>query len=279
MKRRNRILFFIFAFSACFDSFYAKKTDNDILVLKSGQARIESEIDEKAVSENYDFNTIAPIYDGIGDFDEFSKNKYRVMWILKEAYDDEKDGKPAGGGWFITGGNSSGDFDYVSKSWQRIAQTTYAIQKNEKDFSKLPKIESSLKGDSEYGRLLKSIIYINTNKMPGLTTSDNYDIQQKFYIWKPILKEQIQLYKPDIVIFGGTYEFYKYSFSDIFGEKSATPYEIEKFKNKACHGAFVGKNNRLYIDAYHPGYFMINQKDYFNGIIEIVEKWKSSKIK
>lgn len=258
-------------------------------ILRTKQYEIRRKIDERSKElekldkEKYDGlygnNQVAPIYDGVCDFDQFSKNKYRIMWILKEAYDDVKDGKAFGGGWFITDGNDSGDFDYVSGTWKRIAQVSYGIQNKEKKFEKLPKVNSRIRGDSEYGKLLKSIVYINTNKMPGLTTSSNYTIQKNFYFWKSILKEQAQLYKPDVVIFGGTYDFYQYNFSEVFGVNPASPGDMQKYKNAACKGAFVDSNNCLYIDAYHPGYFILSDEEYFNGIMEIVKKWKNKKIK
>lgn len=158
-------------------------------------------------------------------------------------------------------------------------QVTYGIQKKETDFSKLPPIKKDVQGDSEYGKIFKSIIYINTNKMPGPKTSKDSDIQQKFFVWKPILKEQIELYDFDIVIFGGTYKFYEHDFSDIFKVKPPSSSKIEKFKNKACHGAFVDKDNKLYIDAYHPSYWTVKDEAYFNGIIEIVKKWEKKKMK
>lgn len=89
MKRQLKNIFtFLLISSAFFFSFSAKKNDIDINTLKSKQKKILSKIESKAINEDYDPKKIEPIEDGICNFEEFKKNKYRIMWILKEGYDD-----------------------------------------------------------------------------------------------------------------------------------------------------------------------------------------------
>jgi len=60
------------------------------------------EIDE-IVKSRYPYNQeldISPICDGIINIEQYLKSKYKILWILKEPYDEfDKDGKPCGGGW------------------------------------------------------------------------------------------------------------------------------------------------------------------------------------
>jgi len=45
---------------------------------------------------------IEPIYDGVYDVEKYLASSPRIMWILKEPYDDfTSEGKPTGGGWAI----------------------------------------------------------------------------------------------------------------------------------------------------------------------------------
>ncbi len=56
---------------------------------------------ERAIWDNYiDENDKAePIIDGIVDISGYLQSKPKILWILKEPYDDEEGGIASGGGW------------------------------------------------------------------------------------------------------------------------------------------------------------------------------------
>lgn len=224
-----------------------------------------------------------PITDGVADINEFIKRNYKVMFILKEGYDyfDEY-GYPAGGGWMMTAGDENGNYpNGVSLTWRRILQIAYGIFNNKDTFSQIPKVPSKFNGTDEYGRIIKSIIYINTNKMPAYKTSNDYDVQQSFYFWKNIIKEQIKLYNPDIVIFCGTYKYYKNSFSELFESKAPSDSEMKTYgTGNIVKGAFKDSNNRLFITAVHPGngYLKGGDESYFTDIMQAVKDYKKNKL-
>ena len=48
----------------------------------------------------YDPAKVEPIYDGVVDAEAYLATQPKVLWILKEPYDDfDAEGMPEGGGW------------------------------------------------------------------------------------------------------------------------------------------------------------------------------------
>ena len=65
--------------------------------LKDAADAIDKIVGEKIISDN---PNIVAIKDGILDFEKYFHAKYKILWILKEPYDDfDEDGKPFGCGW------------------------------------------------------------------------------------------------------------------------------------------------------------------------------------
>lgn len=69
--------------------------------LRIGQETIENAIWHLAEEKKLTTDKIAPITDGIADFEAYLASSPRVAWILKEPYDEVRDGTIAGGGWSI----------------------------------------------------------------------------------------------------------------------------------------------------------------------------------
>ena len=102
------------------------------------------------------------------------------------------------------------------------------------------------------------------------------ELAKKFERWKPLILGQIDSYKPDIIIFAGTYKLYS---------------ELEGFSNspqKRKHTRMNGKNkkltfyynkekNRLYIDAYHPAAPSFDYV-YRKTIVKGANDWLSGKL-
>ena len=72
------------------------------LALLAAQAALHALIQTHAIDLGHDPAKIAPIYDGVVDAEAYLAAKPKIMWILKEPYDDfDAEGMPAGGGWTI----------------------------------------------------------------------------------------------------------------------------------------------------------------------------------
>ncbi|WP_407429576.1 hypothetical protein [Treponema sp.] len=183
---------------------------------------------------------LMPIYDGVADIKAYISSNPKIMWILKEPYDDfTSTGKARGGDWYFTEHFKNTNVWKDQDMWKLMIQINYAIRNNLK-WKELDYIENN----SEMAEELKKTAYINISKMPANTISPNDHIRTCYAIWKKILFEQIDIYKPDVIIFGYTFQFFKEDFKitdkaipTISGQWNADVYK---------------KDNMILIDAFHP---------------------------
>ena len=130
---------------------------------------------------------IEPIYDGVTDIEGYLASNPKIMWILKEPYDDfTQSGKYRGGDWYFTEHFKKKDVWKDETMWKVMIQINYAIRNGLK-WKELDYIENNPNMADE----LRKIAYINVGKMPAGTTSPNNHIQECYNIWKDILFEQI----------------------------------------------------------------------------------------
>ena len=238
--------------------------------LEAKENEIQNEIKSLAEKNNLITESVEPIYDGIYSAEKYLSAPIRLMWVLKEPYDDmNENGIPCGGGWSIPKGLfKDPEYDYYTKGKQSakmVTRLSYCLI-NGKKFS-----ESRDAGDpAEIANALQDIAYINISKMPAGGTTNNASLPEKYETWKPLLLKQIEIYSPDVIIFGNTFDYFA---PDLFdGSFPETKYKFGMAKG------FI-KNDSLVISAYHPGYFKSEetQDNYASEIIKIVNTWKSQK--
>ena len=130
-----------------------------------------------------------PIYDGVADIKAYISSNPKIMWILKEPYDDfTSTGKARGGDWYFTEHFKNTNVWKDQDMWKLMIQINYAIRNNLK-WKELDYIENN----SEMAEELKKTAYINISKMPANTISPNDHIRTCYTIWKKILFEQIDI--------------------------------------------------------------------------------------
>ena len=201
----------------------------------------------KSIDDNIGDNA-KPIYDGVADIEGYLKSDPKIMWLLKEPYDES--GKFTGGGWsFISNifndpksnnPNKPKDCFWTSTMWQLIIQINYAIHNGYRPWGDIPPI------DNEIANEIKKSAYINLSKMPADSKSSNSRLSDCYQIWKDTIFRQIDIYKPDIIIFGKTFQFFK----DNPRFKGATL--CKKTRKKWPVLAYISKDNTILIEAYHP---------------------------
>lgn len=230
--------------------------------LKKAQARLEEKIINFAKANNLSNANVEPILDGIVDISKYSNAKIKILWILKEPYDDkDNSGLPYGGGWSITNLVAKNPKKMVSSGqvFKRIAYVSYGILKN-CEWKKMDYIEQN----PEIAEALKSIAYINVGKMPNFTTTSDSRLKKIYRTWKDILFEQISAYSPDVIIFGNTFNVFA---ADIFSD------DIPQHKViRRSSGDFVGiyhLNKKILLDVYHPS-AIVSDDDYVESILESV---------
>lgn len=176
------------------------------LALLAAQAALHTQIQARAIELGYDPAKVEPIYDGVVDVEVYLATKKKIMWILKEPYDDfDAEGMPEGGGWTMF--KDFGDGDTLAKAVNRnaalrnVTYASYAIQNGIDSYAELPWITDK---PEAYEKAVRSIAYVNIGKMPGKTTTSDAHLSKLYRDWKDILFKQTDLYAPDVIIVCGT---------------------------------------------------------------------------
>lgn len=235
--------------------------------LQKGQDLMNQEIIDYAKEKGLSSDNRMPILDGVASLEQYLASSPRIMWILKEPYDDtDKFDNPKGGGWSIPEECFGIDeIDWKIRSWQPIIYSMYGLYNNlsweEMD---------SIRDNNSMANILRQIAYININKMPALTHSSQSSIGDRYQEWKPILFKQIELYKPEVMIFGGTLDYF---WPDLFA-KSLNANAIHQYKVDDVYylSAYKTEHEVLVLQVDHPS-ALVNRAHYVTSIIEAIRKF------
>lgn len=229
--------------------------------LENKQNILRKEIYARAEVLNLSNDHLEPILDGVGNIEKYLNAKYKIMWILKEPYDyeDEK-GNPVGGGFILFDKNEEpNETAKKMKTLQVIAYTTYGILNN----THKENIED-IHANKDIFNTLECIAYINISKMPNHPNSNNTNLWKCYEQWEDILLKQIDLYKPDIIIFGGTPTM------NPFREDLSAKGMVQEYYNDAI--SVYNYNGTKIIEAYHPNQRKITWNFYIDSIVDACNK-------
>jgi hypothetical protein len=205
-----------------------------------------------------------PIYDGPVNAMRYLKSPIKIVWLLKEAYDDI-DGK--GGGWnysvLLDKENLYEDFfrPHASRAtWHPIVYVSYGILNNFRLWNDMDYIRDN---PHELTSVIRDIAIVNVQKLPArnVTYTDSRDITKAFENHKHLLKRQLEILNPDIIIGASTLHLFK----DIF--------DINDGANHKESITYYFKDKKLFIDAYHPAQTIISRQVYVNDIISAAKDW------
>jgi hypothetical protein len=167
--------------------------------------------------------------DGVVDENEYINCKIKVLYILKEVNDwkngDLREFTKAGARW---------------RTWNNITRWQYAIEK----YYNTGKVEFKDKiNQNDRKEILKTIAVLNLKKCSGGASSNMGQIWHHANEDKDLLKEQIELYNPNIIICCGTGDIVsKLQLIDNIGEFKST-----------LNGTLFAKNKKQLIVQYmHP---------------------------
>lgn len=237
--------------------------------LKKIDETITNEILEFAKNNNLLTDDVWPIYDGLYSPELYWNSPLRIMWILKEPYDDfdNETGKPIGGDWSITKDlfHTPSNFGN-NKTGEMVIYSTYGIINN-KQWNEMEYIHK----DPDMCKCLQKIAYINLSKMPAYTTSSDSSLWKKYDKWKEITLKQIKGYEPNVLIFGNTFKY----FENDLKETHLSNMSITQDKNMIN---FYKNEERILIDAWHPGKRFSNKEkeSYVNSLVMEINNWYSS---
>ena len=199
-----------------------------------------------------------PIRDGALNPEEYFKAPLKIMWLMKEPY-DEKNGKSDGWSFECFRTNSYKDLlkGGSKGTWRPVAYISYAVINNLRCFEDMGGLELyPAIADS-----LNKIAWVNINKLPSKnrTYTVHKDILQAYAKSKTLLNEQIELLNTDIIICGNT-------FSVVKGFNSVHKGSVGEGHHRASYHTCEGK--RIIIGAYHPA--RKNTKMYVNNILKAI---------
>ena len=131
------------------------------------------------------------IEDGIVNQTEWSKQKVKVLFFLKEAY---------GGSFDLAKAldNEGADFGR-SQIWPRVAVWTQAVY----DSTEPPRQYDEPQG-TRADNLIRSIAVINIKKSHGQNKSDDADLMKFLAADKAELTEELNIINPDVILCGNT---------------------------------------------------------------------------
>lgn len=209
---------------------------------------------EKKIKNISSDKEIDPVYDGIIEIGNYSKQNIKILWILKEANDLHKDGIIYGG--YDIRESLKKITIHTKGAWRKtfnpIIYTSYGILNGFKLWHEM----GNTYRNQEIIDVLKSIAFINLKKIPGRGQSNMGVITSEYNKGKEIVLEQIKVFKPNVIIGGNTLRILN---ADL------------KLKFTKTHPKYAINHKQIYIDAYHPNNRMITQEEYCNSIINCVK--------
>jgi len=206
------------------------------------------------------------IIDGLVDPFRYQEAKFKIAWFLKEAYTDNEDGFHIKD--YYGGEDAYEDFfkNIATPTWHPITYVSYAILNEFLEWDDMDYIRNK----PEMVDVVSSIAIINANKSASKTGT--YTLHKNlvagFNESKFIIEHQLRVLKPEIHIFGGTFFLYKEYFN--LNDNC-------RVYNNPVIGVWK-KDNKLYLDVYHPSNRSIKREEYINTIVQSVKKWSNGDI-
>ncbi|MBR5095719.1 MAG: hypothetical protein IK094_01270 [Treponema sp.] len=203
------------------------------------------------------------IYDGITNILDYKKAPTKILWILKEGNENEKQQERDHRDFHT---NVSEYYHGWKSTYKNIILPTYGILHNT-SYANLPSLQDDATVNGEY--VLNSIALININKNGGGSQANASNIEENYTKHKNTLLQQIEGINPDVMI---NCSRVTRLFNDV----------AEKFKlSKKKHDArpeidfvvdYAESSKKLIINYWHPGAHMTDES-YQKMILDIYKKW------
>jgi hypothetical protein len=195
-----------------------------------------------------------PIYDGVVDPVRYCAASSKILWILKEPWDEAD---RSGGGWSITQDLLRSKTAEMAKgpTFQPIIYVTYGILNQVWTRAAMDYIRD----DPEMAQVLHSIAYINVKKLPGLKKSNDAEILGSYAVSREVIHQQIDAYRPDYVIGCRPH------MAAIMADRGLSTNDI--FRNDSAR--WGTRDGTTFVDVYHPAQTTIKRGRYIDDILAI----------
>lgn len=207
------------------------------------------------------------IKDGIVDQNKFNSSRYKILWVLKEGNISEEDK-----------GKDMDLCDALQNDWhkanasaiptfRKMIYATYGILN--------PDVEWPIpQANEEAYEAIKHIAYININKYPGGSSSEDVSIEQAYNDNKEELLKQIADINPNIIIFGNTLQYFSVKDLESIGWNISM--SQKKYVGETNTAYYTVSPDRLCIHAYHPASTKRTDEAYWYEIKTAVQNWEQS---
>jgi len=215
------------------------------------------------------------ILDGIVDIDKYNTAKYKVLWILKEGNVDPADKDIDRDIRLEILKNQHKENACAIPTFRKIIYSTYGILYPDIDWLDIPP------ANKDSYEILKKIAYININKFPGDSVSSDALIRDSYRKNKTELLSQISDIAPNIIIFGGTSQYFPEEDLQTIGwdATQTSRFVVKDPESDNEITCYSNSKKKLIICAYHPAYFGISDFDYYSVIREAVIVWEKRNTK
>lgn len=166
------------------------------------------------------------IYDGAVDEEKWEGASPKILFLLKEAYTDDDKNES----WSLCKLIRERWKEPKSLLWWNVGRWAYGIQHTTKDC--IPRFPE----DKAAAKALFEIAFVNIKKSGGLKSSDSDDLKKYVESDGDLIKKQVELINPDIIIFGYTWGLVE---------------ELSRNANKVSEWVYL-RENRILINFYHP---------------------------
>ncbi len=218
-------------------------------------------IDQEIKRIDIEQNT-SSLIDGVIDPDAYLVSRYKILWILKEPYDDfDENGQPQSEGWDYRKDLRENLYAYKAyATWRRIAYTSYAIL-NDCAYDDMDYLQKDENVNDTVFDIVKSIAFINVKKIAGGKSTLPTNLRNAYLLNQELLLKQIEVYKPNVVIGGGTMPLF---LKDL---------NLEEYKEEGNNLKYYIKDSKVFIDAYHPSYPKggLQEEEYVDDIAGVVK--------
>jgi hypothetical protein len=226
----------------------------DLKQIVKEEKRIEEKIEREYVDPT---GQSIPIYDGIANPELYLQSKPRILWILKEPYDNgEKYGDERDGDWSMAEAmNNEPDKLSRWKVFQPICYINYGIWTGDDDWNYMPELNDS----EEIRKGIKKIAYINVSKLPGLKGTPGDRIVEAYQKHRGVILDQIKTYEPNIIF--GCNPHVNLILKDLgFGES--------EWKQFGTAASIKISNEQRLVWVHHPSQRSVKRADYVNDAIK-----------
>lgn len=194
--------------------------------------------------------------DGIINFEKYSANPLKILWILKDtnSYEEKQDWRKE------LKEISNGNLGAFRNTFENIIYITYGIL-NQKKYSE----EFSIDINPEHAKVLEEIAFINVKKTPGGSKIDFKTLENYYLLYKDVILEQIKIYQPTIIInsTGNSLPVLREDIKEIKQNLSETIY----IKTSDLGVDFSVNKELIVFNTYHPMANRPNRNVYCNDII------------